>query len=79
MNFDSQYTNYSTSLESIPDISYEEHNKFGQCTDVESLKRVYSEKFLYMNSNHIIVIKNGYKFGDRRLNLEEKMLNKRNI
>lgn len=79
MNLDSQYSNYSSSLESIPDISLYESDKFGHCIDVESLKQISTEKFLNMNSNHIIVIKNGYKFGDRRLNLEEKMLNKRNI
>jgi hypothetical protein len=79
MEVDSETSNFTQSLESVPFIDYNENEKLGQCTDVRSLKRVFTNEYLEQNDNHILIISNGLKYGDRRTELRDIMKDKSNI
>jgi hypothetical protein len=65
----SQLTAYE--LDSQYDMNLiKEPYKYGNCVDVESLKLVDTLHFLSNSRNHILVIINGDKYGDRRSALE---------
>ena len=47
-----------------------EDSLYGTCIDEKSLKLVNVIDFLNTSNNHIIVINNGFKYGDRRSSFE---------